>query len=247
MLKLQDKIALVTGGTSGIGEAIAKIFAKEGATVIIVGRNETRGNKVVSTIEAEGGKALFIKCDVSKSENVSELKAEFLKHFSKLDILVNSAGILKTCSLEELAENDLKDVFSCNAYSAFFVTSSFVDLIVESKGNILTNASIDGLQSLTRGRATYLYAPSKASVIQFMKIVALNYTKLGVRVNCICPGVTETSLFTNRDFSRFEPAIPMGRVAQPIEIAKAALFLCSDDASYVSGAVLTVDGGASLL
>ena len=149
--------------------------------------------------------------------------------------------------MEELAENDLKDVFSCNAYSAFFVTSSFVDLIVESKGNILTNASIDGLQSLTRGRATYLYAPSKASVIQFMKIVALNYTKLGVRVNCICPGVTETSLFTNRDFSRFEPAIPMGRVAQPIEIAKAALFLCSDDASYVSGAVLTVDGGASLL
>lgn len=247
MLKLQGKIALVTGGTSGIGEAIANIFAKEGATVVIVGRNETRGINVVSSIESEGGNALFIQCDVSKSENVSFLKAEFLKHFSKLDILVNSAGILKTCFLEELAEKDLKDTFSCNAYSTFFVTSSFIDLIIESKGNILTNASIDGLQSLTRGRATYLYSPSKASVIQFMKIVALNYTKFGIRVNCICPGVTETGLFTNRDFSRFSPGIPMGRIAQPIEIAKAALFLCSDDASYISGAVLTVDGGASLL
>ena len=111
----------------------------------------------------------------------------------------------------------------------------------------MNNASIDGMQQLYRGRANYAYAASKAAVIKFTEQLALNYTSKGIRINCLCPGVTETSLFTNRDFSRFNSAIPMGRVAQPAEIARAALFLVSDDASYVSGAVLTVDGGASLL
>lgn len=118
--------------------------------------------------------------------------------------------------------------------------------LLKMGGNILNNASIDGMQSNVRGKLTYLYGSSKVATIQFTQICARNYSDR-IRVNCLCPGVTETSLFTNRDFSRFEGTIPIGRVAQPEEIAKAALFLISDDASYVTGTILTVDGGASLL
>lgn len=112
--------------------------------------------------------------------------------------------------------------------------------------HIITNASIDDLQSLTRGRASYAYSSSKAAVIQFMKQCALNFTPKGIRVNCIFPGVTETPFFTNRDFSRFIGAIPMGRVAHPDEIASVALFLASEEASYISGSCIAVDGGSLL-
>lgn len=166
--------------------------------------------------------------------------------YAGLDILVNNAGILLTSPLEEIKEEDWLSVFDGNTHSVMRVTQAFIGMIERNKGNILNNASIDGLQSLTRGRASYAYAASKAAVIKFTQQLALNYAPKGVRVNCLCPGVTETPLFTNRDFSRCIPAIPLGRVGQVEEIAKAALFLVSDDASYVSGAVLTVDGAASL-
>ena len=247
MKRLEGKTALITGATSGIGEAIAKLFAMEGAAVLIVGRNEVKGNEVVKQICNDGGTAAFCYCDVTKKESVKKLRAEFENKYTTLDILVNNAGILITDALEDIKEEDWENVFDTNVHSVLRVTQTFIDLIEKSRGTILNNTSIDGLQSLTRGRANYAYCASKAAAIKFTQQLALNYTPRGVRVNCLCPGVTETPLFTNRDFSRFCNAIPMGRVAQPMEIAKAALFLVSDDASYISGAVLTVDGGASLL
>lgn len=246
MGKLDNKVALITGATSGMGEAFSKLFALEGAEVVIVGRNAERGNRVVEEIEQANGKASFIACDVSSKESVNELKQCFDKKYDKLDILVNNAGILITAPLEDMTEEDIERSFSTNTYSTMYVTQAFLDLIIRSKGNILNNTSIDGLQSLYRGTKNYLYCASKAATIKFTEQMALNYTPQGIRVNCLCPGVTETPFFTNRDFSRFNDAIPMGRVAQVEEIAKAALFLVSDDASYVSGAVLTVDGAASL-
>ena len=118
-------------------------------------------------------------------------------------------------------------------------------MLIKSHGVILNNASIDGLQYNARGRA-YMYATSKAALIQFTQVLALNYSDT-VRVNCICPGTTKTNLFTNKDYSRFIDKIPMKRVAESIEIAKVALFLVSDDASYITGANIVVDGGSSLL
>ena len=179
-------------------------------------------------------------------ESVKKLRNVIGAKYDGLDILVNNAGILLTSSLEEITEEDWLRVFDCNTHSIMRVTQAFIDLIEKNRGNILNNASIDGLQSLTRGRASYAYGSSKAASIKFTQQLALNYTPKGVRVNCLCPGVTETPLFTNRDFSRFVSSIPMGRVGRVEEIAKAALFLISDDASYISGAVLTVDGAASL-
>ena len=246
MGKIDGRIALITGATSGMGEAFAKLFAAEGATVIVVGRNDERGHAVVKEIEDAGGKADFIRCDVSIKNDVEELKKQFLSKYSRLDILLNNAGVLITNAFEDMTEEEIEKSFSTNTYAAIYVTQAFLGLIIESNGNILNNTSIDGLQSLYRGTKNYLYCASKSATIKLTEQMALNYTPMGIRVNCLCPGVTETPFFTNRDFSRFNDAIPMGRVGQPEEIAKAALFLVSDDASYVSGAVLTVDGAASL-
>ena len=246
MSKLEGKIALITGATSGLGEAFARLFAEEGATVIVVGRNEERGRKVAADIVMTGGQAIFLYCDVTDTESVLRLKEHFLTKYSRLDILLNNAGILLTAPLEEIEDDDWMKVFDTNIHATMRVTRAFISLIEDSRGTVLNNASIDGLQSLVRGRANYAYCASKSAAIKFTQQLALNYASKGVRVNCLCPGVTETPFFTNRDFSRFVEAIPMGRVGQPEEIAKAALFLVSDDASYINGAVLTVDGAASL-
>lgn len=246
MDRLKGKVALITGGTSGMGEAFAKKFASEGAEVIIVGRNKDNGYCIVNEIIRDKGKAEYYCCDVTDKFAVNKLREDFLQNHSRLDILVNNAGILFTDPLEKIKEEEWLQVFDTNVHSMMRVTKVFIDLIVSSQGNILNNTSIDGLQSLVRGRANYAYCASKAAAIKFTQQLALNYTPKGIRVNCLCPGVTETPFFTNRDFSRFQDAIPMGRVAQPEEIANAALFLVSDEASYVSGAILTVDGAASL-
>ena len=251
--KLNNKIVLITGGTSGIGEACALLFSKEGAIVYIVGRDEKKAKKVIEKIQsnktnpsnAENSGGGYFICDVSSESEVIKLKEEFIKKHDKLDILVNNAGIFLTDPLEKLSSSDWIDSFSANTNSVMYMTKYFLDLIISAKGNILNNASNAGLQSNVKGRATYSYSASKAATIQFSQKCALNYSDK-IRVNVLCPGVVETPLFTNQDFSRFLDSIPMGRVAKPIEIAKAALFLVSDDASYISGSVLTVDGAASI-
>lgn len=246
MKKLEGKIALITGATSGIGKACAKLFAEEGAFVIIVGRNMERGNQVQNDIIANGGKAEFVKCDVTDENQIAELNKYVISEHGKLNILFNNAGILLMSCLENINSNDWKKSFEVNTCSYMYMSKAFIDILCNNRGCILNTASIDGLQSNVRGRATYMYASAKAATIQFTQILALNYSDK-IRVNCICPGLTETNLFTNRDFSRFDGTIPIGRIAQPIEIARVALFLVSDDASYVTGAVINVDGGASLL
>lgn len=247
MQKLAGKIALITGGTSGIGQACAELFAAEGATVVITGRSVEKGTAVADSICAHGGHAAYLSCDVTEESSVQNLRKEFLNRYDHLDILMNNAGVLMTSPLEEMPESLWVDSFNTNTHSVFRVTKAFLDLILASGGTILNNASIDGLQQLYRGRANYAYSASKAAVIKFTEQMALNYSARGIRINCLCPGVTETQFFTNRDFSRFNASIPMGRVARSEEIAKAALFLVSEDASYVTGAILTVDGGASLM
>lgn len=246
MGKLHGKIALITGATSGIGEAFACLFAKEGANVIVVGRNKDRGKNVVKHIIENGGQAWFFACDVTSEDDIVDLKKFVLYNFKKLDILVNNAGILITSSLEDIQLQDWKNTFDVNVNSTMMVTKEFINMIIESKGNILNCASIDGLDCNIRGTKNYMYSSSKAATIHFTKYCALNYSDR-IRVNCICPGVTDTPLWTNRDFSRFNSSIPMGRVGKTEEIAKVALFLVSDDASYVTGAVVPVDGGAALM
>lgn len=247
MGKLDGKTALITGGTSGIGAAMAELFAEEGATVIIIGRNQNRGGWKEQEINRHYDipRCRFFSCDVTSSQDIRNLYRTVCEAYGRLDILVNNAGVLITKNLQEMTDEDMDQIYHSNYKSVVDMTRTFMPLIEENQGVILNNASIDGMQSYTVGRRSYLYASAKAAVIQFTKICALNYAAKYIRINCICPGITETNLFTNRDFSRFAN-IPMKRIGQPGEIAKAALFLVSDDASYVTGTVLVVDGGKSL-
>lgn len=246
MGKLDGKIALITGATSGIGEATVKLFASEGANVILVGRNREKGQIITEEISDAGWKARFIQCDVTEKEEIDKLKLLVKCYYGQLDILFNNAGILITSSLGDIKIEDWNKVFDTNTTAVMLMTQAFIDMIIENGGNILNCASIDGLECNIRGTKNYIYSSSKAATIHFTKYCARNYSNR-IRVNCICPGVTETPLWTNKDFSRFTNAIPMGRVGQPNEIAKTALFLVSEDASYITGAVLPVDGGAALM
>lgn len=246
MGKLQDKVVLVTGGSSGIGEASAVLFAKEGARVIVVARDSERGRNMAERYRNEGLKISFYACDVCRKEEVCSLKKQIENDYGKLDILFNNVGTLITSDLSSIEEKDWELTFATNVKSIMLMTQAFIDMIIKSNGNILNCASIDGLDCNIRGTKNYMYSSSKAAAIHFTKYCALNYSDK-IRVNCLCPGVTDTPLWTNRDFSRFNNSIPMGRVGRPDEVAKAALFLVSDDASYISGAVLPVDGGAALM
>ena len=246
MGKLDGKIALITGGTSGIGEATASLFLKEGAVVVVVGRDSDKARKVVEVLSKDSDKIYFYQADVTDAESVENVKTYILEKFGRLDILFNNAGVLITSELKEINERDWDYTFDVNTKSIMMMTKAFIDLIIDSRGNILNCASIDGLDCNIRGSKNYMYSCSKAAAIHFTKYCALNYSNV-IRVNCICPGVTDTPIWTNRDFSRFNSSIPMGRVGKVDEIAKAALFLVSDDASYITGVTLPVDGGAELM
>lgn len=245
MEKLNGKAALITGGTSGIGASIAKIFAGEGAQVVIAGRNCERGEQIVREIKESGSSGSFFSCDTTNEEEIIRLAEQIKEDYGNLDVLVNNAGVFLTAPLEEMSEGDFQKTFDTNVKGYFLMTKYFLPLLKKRGGVILNNASAAGMPSFIDGKGAYMYASSKAAVIQFTKLCAKNYAP-DIRVNCICPGVVDTPIFTNRDFTRFQGKIPMGRIAESEEIAKAALFLVSDDAAYITGAVLPVDGGMSL-
>lgn len=245
MNKLKEKVILITGGTSGIGAGIAKIFAEEGAQVVIAGRNYERGEQVVREIKESGASGSFFSCDTTNEEEIIRLAEQVKNDYGNLDVLVNNAGVFLTAPLEEMSESDFQKTFDTNVKGYFLMTKYFLPLLKKRGGVILNNASVAGMPSFIDGKGAYMYGASKAAVIQFTKLCAKNYAP-DIRVNCICPGVVDTPIFTNRDFTRFQGKIPMGRIAESEEIAKAALFLASDDAAYITGAVLPVDGGMSL-
>lgn len=246
MGRLENKVALITGGTSGIGLGCAERFAEEGAVVIMAARGEERGKAVESELRARSMNATFLACNVASRESVEALKQQVTEKFGKLDILMNNAGVLRTGSLEEITDEDWDEVYNTNLKSMLYLCQNFIDLLRASRGTILNVSSNVGLQSYITGRKSYMYASSKAAVIQFTKHLAHNYAP-DIRVNCLCPGVTVTNIFTNRDFSRFKGCNLLDRMAEPREIANVALFLVSDEASFVTGSVIVADGGETLL
>lgn len=245
MGKLEGKIALITGGTSGIGGASASLFAKEGATVIALGRNEEQGIKKQEEIFHDGGCCEFYKCDVSNQEEILALKNYVIEKYKRIDILFNNAGILLTGSLEELTDKEWDRSYDVNLKAVVHMCQAFMGTLVANHGVVLNNASINGLHSYIKGKKSYMYATSKAALIQFSRYLAKNYAP-DVRVNVLCPGMTITNLFTNRDFSRFKDSNLLGRMAKPEEIANVALFLVSDASSFVTGSVIVADAGESI-
>lgn len=246
MNRMRGKTVIITGATSGMGKATAVMFAREGAEVLLVGRNEKRGAEVVREISEFGGKARLYVCDISFEESVLNLVHRISESYDKIDVLFNNAGIWDTSALEEIDEERIRKSFAINYDAIVLMSKYFMPMLVRAKGNIINNASMGGLDSFVSGTKQYVYASTKAAVIKFSKLLAKNYAD-SIRVNCICPGIIETEIFINRDFSRFDGTIPMGRIGQPDDVAKVVLFLASDDASYLTGVILPIDGGASLV
>ena len=240
-----SKTVVVTGSSKGIGAFLIKKFASLNYNVVI---NYLTHEKAALELQREvikkySVKALVIKADVTNDLEVKEMFEKVNNTLGNIDVLVNNAAYARDNTYLDKTKDEFMQVLKVNVYGPFLVTKIAAKYMRE--GIVLNISSTDATNTFSP--ISMDYCASKAAAIKFTQQLALNYTPKGIRVNCLCPGVTETPFFTNRDFSRFNDAIPMGRVGKPEEIANAALFLVSDEASYVSGAVLTVDGAASLM
>ena len=251
-MRLHDKVALITGGTSGIGEATAILFAAEGAKVAITGRNSQRGAAVVGRIAQRGGESVFIRADVSLAEDCRRAVEETLHRFGKVDILFNNAGVFYPQTAIECSEKEWDEQIDVNLKGTFLMSKFVLPfMIAQGQGVIVNNSSGWGIVGGDRAVA---YCASKGGVVMMTKAMAIDHGRQGIRVNCICPGDVETPMLPADAKMRglkWEEYIvgcasrPLGRVGTPEEIAKAALFLACDDSSFMSGAALVVDGGGT--
>lgn len=246
MKQFENKVVLITGATSGIGKACAKMFAKENAKVILVGRNIKRGREIEDEINKISGNAFFIQCDVSNETQVKNMVCAAVNKYKKVNILFNNAGIMpKSEEIENISFDDWQKTLDINLTGLFLVTKYLKQYLLKEKGVIINNASIAGLQHYASGRS-YAYSASKAAVIQFSHQIAKNYAPEGIRVNCIAPGIIDTPILGGRDRKLYAQRVPLKRLGTPEDVAKAVLFLASDSASYLTGTVLPIDGGVSL-
>lgn len=243
-MRLEGKVAIITGGTYGIGESTAYLFAKEGAKVVIAARSEDKGIRVVNNIKDNGGEALFVRTDVSKEEDVKNLVDETVKTFGKVDVLFANAGVGGMSNLdEETLEDwnytisvDLTGVFLCNKYV-------IPEMEKNGGGSIINCASILGHVGQPSVSA---YAAAKGGVVNMTRTAAVTYAKKGIRINAVCPGYIETNILDGLNDEMLEhlkSLHPIGRLGRPEEVAYAVLFLASDESSFITGANLLVDGG----
>jgi NAD(P)-dependent dehydrogenase (short-subunit alcohol dehydrogenase family) len=251
-MRLQDKVALITGATSGIGEATAYLFAKEGASVAITGRNESRGHAVAARILESGGKAIFIRTDVRKAAECDRAVHATIASFGRLDILFNNAGIYYPQTTLECSEEEWDLQIDINLKGTFLMSKAALPgMIAQGSGNIINNSSGWGIVG---GDHAVAYCASKGGVVLMTKAMSIDHGRQGIRVNCICPGDVETPMLPEDakmrglkwdDYIAGCANRPLGRVGTADEIAKAALFLASDDSSFMTGAALVVDGGGT--
>jgi dihydroanticapsin dehydrogenase len=240
-MKLKDKVAIITGGCSGIGRTTAILFAEEEAKVVIADVKD--GKNIVELIAKDNGEAIFVQTDVSKEGDCEKLIDKTIETYGKIDILVNNAGILRFSKVHEMKEEDWIDVMDINLKGVFLCTKhALPDMITHGKGTIINIASVVGLIGSQNISA---YCASKGGIIAFTRAVAAEYAGNNIRVNCICPGPIDTPMLrkATKDVKVYENLVLLKRVGKPEDIAYAALYLASDESSYTTGSIMTVDGG----
>ena len=242
--QFENKTVVITGGTSGIGAECAKQFCMQGATVIITGRNRDQGEKIAQEL-SKIGSVRFIRLDITDIDEIKKFSELIFSEYGGANILFNNAGIYPAFGkFEESSKREWNDIFNTNLFGMVDVCKSFINQLERNNGVIINNASIAGLQDFTSGSG-YAYAASKSAVIKFTKMLAKNYAK-NIRINCICPGVIDTPIYLNLNRERMIERTPVGKVGTPEDVAPVVLFLASEDAAFVCGAVLPIDGGMTL-
>lgn len=251
-MRLKDKVALITGGTSGIGEATALLFAKEGSRIAITGRNETRGHAITAQILESGGEAIFIRTDVRKADECERAVEAAVSRFGRVDVLFNNAGIFYAHDTLECTEEEWDLQIDINLKGTFLMSKyALPGMIARGGGVIINNSSGWGIVG---GDKAVAYCASKGGVVLLTKAMAIDHGRQGIRVNCICPGDVETPMLPEdarfrglkwEDYLAGCSNRPLGRIGTADEIAKAVLFLASDDSSFMTGAALVVDGGGT--
>jgi len=250
-MRLKDKVALVTGAASGIGRATAALFGQEGAKVMCADLDAAGAEHVARQIADGGGEAASTQADVSQAADVERMVKETVERWGRLDVLVNNAGIYFILPLTQVPEEEWDRLININLKGVYLGCKYAIPRMVgQGKGAIVNTASIAGL----RGSANWTtYCASKGGVVQLTKALAMEVARLNVRVNCVCPGIIDTGMFdqavdlvaVNREelATTIGEAHPMGRIGRPEEVAAAILFLASEEASFITGVPLSVDGG----
>lgn len=251
-MRLNQQVALITGGTSGIGEATALLFAREGARLAITGRHEKRGHAVSEAILKSGGQAIFLRTDVRRAAECERAVRETVGAFGRLDILFNNAGVFYPHDALQCSEQEWDEQIDINLKGTFLMSKSALPaMIAQGRGVIINNSSGWGIVGGDRAVA---YCASKGGVVLLTKAMAIDHGRQGIRVNCICPGDVDTPMLPGdakmrglkwEDYLAGCAKRPLGRIGTAQEIARAVLFLASEDSSFMTGAALVVDGGGT--
>jgi len=245
-MRLAHKAAIVTGGGSGIGKAIAQAFVREGASVVIAGRHSQKLELAAREI---GGDCLAVTADISKREDVEKLVAAAIGKFKRINVLVNNAGVLLPGTAEQLSEEDFDQTFNVNVRGLWLLSRAVLPHMRASNGGG-SIINIGSVLSMLGARNRVAYAASKGAVLAMTRAMALDHAAENIRVNCICPGIVETELVaqfnTDESVRRQRLAMhPAGRFGQPEDVAGLAVFLASDESAWITGTAQTVDGGYS--
>ncbi len=245
MFSLEGKVALVTGGSRGIGRAVAETLAKAGAHVVITYRsNSAAAEETIAAIEAAGGKAEAVSFDVASAEVAEETVRGIAKRIGRLDILVNNAGIARDQLLLRVKEEEITDTFATNVAGAIWCAKAAIRPMMKAKSGRIINLSSVVAEAGNPGQA--VYSASKAALLGLTKTLAREYAKRGVTVNAVAPGYIDTDMTSGLPEAATQAIVeqtPLGRVGRPEEVAAAVLFLASDEAAYITGQVLRVNGG----
>jgi NAD(P)-dependent dehydrogenase (short-subunit alcohol dehydrogenase family) len=248
MMNLSGKVAIVTGGTSGIGQATAIAYAQQGAKVVVAGRRVEEGEETVRLIKAAGGEALFVQTDVTQESEVKAMVDKTVEVFGRLDIAFNNAGAYgENASMSDQSDSEYDRIMNVNVKGVWWsMKHEIVQMLKQGSGAIVNTSSILGVVAMS---GVPLYTASKFAVEGLTKAAALQYAKSGIRINAVGPGAIATEMFETATGGQVEAKAymagihPMGRVGQPSEVANAVLWLSSEAASFVTGETLMVDGG----